>query len=79
MTIKDYKKLLKQIANKPSKRKKFIKHSKPKKRAHGIGTRRCVNCQKYGAHIRKYGLNVCRQCFREIAPKLGFKKYGHEV
>lgn len=25
--------------------------------------------------IRKYGLNVCRQCFRENAAKIGFVKY----
>ncbi|RLJ03398.1 MAG: hypothetical protein DRP11_00775 [Candidatus Aenigmatarchaeota archaeon] len=26
--------------------------------------------------IRKYGLYYCRQCFREIAEKIGFKKYS---
>ena len=25
--------------------------------------------------VRKYGLNLCRQCFREVAEKIGFKKY----
>jgi len=25
--------------------------------------------------VRKYGLNFCRQCFREVAVGLGFKKY----
>jgi len=25
--------------------------------------------------IRKYGLYLCRRCFREVAPVLGFKKY----
>lgn len=79
MTIKSYKKLLKQIANKPSKRKKFLKHSKPKKRSCGIATRKCVRCGKFKAHINKYGLHLCRQCFREIAFELGFRKYGHEV
>jgi len=24
--------------------------------------------------IRKYGLNLCRQCFREYAADIGFKK-----
>lgn len=25
--------------------------------------------------IRKYGINICRQCFRENADKIGFAKY----
>ncbi|MCC6012982.1 MAG: 30S ribosomal protein S14 [Candidatus Verstraetearchaeota archaeon] len=36
----------------------------------------CRRCgSKGGALVRKYGLQVCRQCFREIASSLGFKKY----
>ena len=27
------------------------------------------------AHIKSYGLNLCRHCFREIAVEIGFKKY----
>ena len=46
------------------------------KRKFGIGARRCSLCGSYGSHIRTYGLNLCRQCFREKAAKLGFKKYG---
>jgi len=35
----------------------------------------CRRCGRKGRGIiRKYGLNLCRQCFREIAPKLGFRK-----
>ncbi len=79
LTIKSYTKLLKQIKDKPAKRKKFIKHSKPKERNHGIGKRRCRRCGKFGAHIRRYGLHLCRQCFRDLASEFGFKKYGHEV
>ena len=26
--------------------------------------------------IRKYGMHLCRQCFRDMAPELGFKKYS---
>ena len=26
--------------------------------------------------VRRYGMHLCRQCFREIAPELGFKKYS---
>ncbi|MEM2023046.1 MAG: 30S ribosomal protein S14 [Archaeoglobaceae archaeon] len=25
--------------------------------------------------MRMYGIYLCRQCFREVAPELGFKKY----
>ncbi len=35
-------------------------------------------CRMCGARIgviRKYGLNMCRRCFKEFAPKLGFKKF----
>jgi ribosomal protein S14 len=49
---------------------------KPKKeRKYGKGTRRCVRCGSYGPVIRRYNLYLCRQCFREVAEKLGFKKY----
>ena len=79
MTTASYQKILKQIEHKEAKKKRFLKFSKPKDRKYGVGSRRCVRCGRYGAHIRKYGLHVCRQCFREVARELGFKKYGHEV
>lgn len=41
------------------------------KRAH-----RCRRCGTTRAVIRKYGLYICRKCFREIAHLLGFKKTG---
>ncbi|CAD7958813.1 unnamed protein product [Amoebophrya sp. A120] len=27
------------------------------------------------ALVRKYGINICRQCFRERATQIGFVKY----
>ncbi|MCL4391519.1 30S ribosomal protein S14 [Candidatus Parvarchaeota archaeon] len=39
----------------------------------------CVRCNRPEGHIKIHGLNYCRQCFREIAPDLGFKKYGKEA
>lgn len=45
------------------------------KKKFGKGSRPCRNCGSYGPVIRKYGLMVCRQCFRELARKLGFKQY----
>jgi len=57
------------------------KHNMPKPRPWGgKGTHRCVRCGKLGKGIiTKYGLYLCRQCFREVAEELGFKIYGHEV
>lgn len=31
-------------------------------------------CSNRHGLIRKYGLNLCRQCFREYAGDIGFKK-----
>ncbi|NYZ74777.1 30S ribosomal protein S14 [Candidatus Micrarchaeota archaeon] len=39
------------------------------------GNRRCRFCGTARGLIRKYGLYVCRRCFRERAEKIGFKKY----
>ncbi len=37
----------------------------------------CRRCGRKGRGIiRKYGLMLCRQCFRELAPKMGWKKYS---
>ena len=38
-------------------------------------TKRSRVCGNGGGIIRKYGLNVCRQCFREYAKDIGFVKY----
>ncbi|MFQ6010166.1 MAG: 30S ribosomal protein S14 [Candidatus Aenigmatarchaeota archaeon] len=45
-------------------------------RKHGKGKYRCRRCGRSGGVIRKYGLMHCRQCMREVAKKLGFKKYS---
>ncbi len=37
---------------------------------------RCQRCGRPEAVIRKYGLYICRHCFREIAMELGFRKYS---
>jgi ribosomal protein S14 len=33
-------------------------------------------CTHPAGLIRKYGLNICRQCFREKAADIGFTKVG---
>ena len=76
MTTSNHKKILNQLKVKPVKAKKFIKHNAPQERKFGSASRRCKRCGKYGAHIQKYKLGLCRQCFRQVAKKLGFKKYS---
>jgi small subunit ribosomal protein S14 len=46
-----------------------------KERKFGKGSRPCQRCGSCGPVIRRYNLDLCRTCFREAAPKLGFKKY----
>ncbi len=76
MTASDWQKILKQLKKKPAVKEKFLKHNKPKNRKIGLSTRKCERCGRFGAHIRSYNLNLCRQCFREIAEEIGFKKYS---
>ena len=76
MTTSNYNKVLKQLEVKPAKLKKYKKHNEPKKRTTGITQRRCQRCGRFGAHIKKYGIGLCRHCFRQIATKIGFKKYS---
>jgi len=76
MTASDWKKIMKQLQGKPEKMQKFLKHNKPKERTIGLSVRKCERCGRFGAHIKSYGLNLCRHCFREIAEEIGFKKYS---
>lgn len=75
MTYSNHKKAFKQLKAKPHKLKKFIKHNAPKERSCGISLKRCVRCGRIRGHISKYGLDLCRQCFRDISTHIGFKKY----
>jgi small subunit ribosomal protein S14 len=36
----------------------------------------CKRCGRKRGIIRRYGIHLCRQCFREKAEELGFKKYS---
>lgn len=76
MSASDWNKILRQIKNKPAIAKKFLRHNKPRDRKIGVVSQRCRRCGRFGAHIRQYGLDLCRQCFREIAEEIGFKKYS---
>ena len=43
-------------------------------RVNGRGARRCRRCNAHKGLIRKYGLDLCRRCFREKATEIGFQK-----
>ena len=76
MTASDFNKILKQLRGKPAVMKKYIAHCKPKERKTGIAAHKCERCGRFGAHLSQYNLNLCRQCFREIAEDIGFQKYN---
>jgi small subunit ribosomal protein S14 len=76
MGASDWRKITKQLKNKPAKLQKFLKHNKPKERKTGVASKKCERCGRFGAHISSYDLHLCRQCFREIAEEIGFEKYS---
>ncbi|MSS75233.1 30S ribosomal protein S14 [Candidatus Pacearchaeota archaeon] len=76
MTASDWNKIAKQLKGKPAKLAKFIRHCKPKDRTTGVARYKCEQCGRFGAHLSQYNLNLCRQCFRDIATEIGFKKYN---
>ncbi|ATW90075.1 small subunit ribosomal protein S14 [Halohasta litchfieldiae] len=36
----------------------------------------CRRCDRKQGLVGKYDINLCRQCFREVARDMGFKKYS---
>jgi small subunit ribosomal protein S14 len=76
MTTTDHTKVIKQLKGKPGKMAKYSKYSVPKTRTGSALNKKCKRCGRTGGHISKYGLNLCRQCFRDIASRIGFKKYN---
>jgi small subunit ribosomal protein S14 len=76
MTTTDHTKVLKQLVSKPGKLAKYSKYSVPRNRKNSVLQKKCVRCGRTGGHISKYGLHLCRQCFREVASKIGFKKFN---
>ena len=46
-------------------------------RDHGEEIGRTIGCRRCGRSrgmIRRHGLRLCRQCFRDVAPSIGFRK-----
>ena len=76
MTVSNYQKVFAQLDNKPAKKNKYIKHNKPIERKFGPTTKVCKRCGSNKGFIEKYGINLCRKCFREMAHKIGFKKFS---
>jgi len=38
--------------------------------------RECRRCERKQGLVGKYDINLCRQCFREVARDMGFRKYS---
>jgi ribosomal protein S14 len=55
------------------KKKQKSRNEKMKKRI--VGVRECKICGSRKGMIRKYGLGICRRCFKERATNLGWEKY----
>jgi small subunit ribosomal protein S29e len=53
---------------------KSLINSHPKNPYGSAGGRKCRVCANPHAIIRKYNLDMCRQCFRERAKDIGFMK-----
>lgn len=51
------------------------KYRPPNEVKFGRGAVRCRRCGTHDGVVRRYGIYLCRQCFRELAPQLGFRKY----
>ena len=57
-----------------TKRARFRKHNMPKLRKFGLSLSICQRCGGTRRMIKKYSLNICGRCFREVAKELGFRK-----
>ena len=49
--------------------------SKSERKVFGRGSRQCFRCGNNKGLIRRYNLDICRRCFREVSKELGFRKY----
>lgn len=76
MTVSSHKKMLKQLRAKPVKMQKYLKHNTPRERIFGKSSKKCRKCGNNKGFIEKYGIDLCRKCFREMATSIGFRKYS---
>ncbi|MCS7112269.1 MAG: 30S ribosomal protein S14 [Ignisphaera sp.] len=54
----------------------MAKFRAPAERRYGRGAQVCRRCGNRDAIIQKYGIYLCRQCFREVAGIMGFRKFS---
>ena len=76
MTTSNWQKMFTQLDAKPVVKAKYIKHNAKRTRACGKTNHACAYCGSVRAFNGKYGINLCRKCFRDFAQVLGFKKYN---
>jgi len=57
------------------KKRKLAAEKKMTSKFKGKGNRVCRFCGNARGLIRKYRLNICRRCFREVAEDVGFRKF----
>ena len=76
MTTSNWRKMFTQLDAKPIVKAKYVKHNSPKQRSCGKATKACSYCGSHRAFNGKYGINLCRKCFRDFAHTLNFKKYN---
>ncbi len=69
----------KNLVGKKAKHQRFMRFNSHKVQPHDARSRKCIRCNRPEAGIHIHGLRYCRECFREIAKDLGFKKYGKEA
>jgi len=55
--------------------KKVDRHNTKKIRSPKLKEFHCRICGGQRGMIRKYGINLCRRCFKDYAEKLGFRKF----
>lgn len=55
---------------------KALLNAHPKNPLGSKGARACRVCSSNCSIIRKYKIDMCRQCFRERAVDIGFIKYN---
>jgi small subunit ribosomal protein S14 len=74
-----FEKIASTLKGKPAKYSRFMRFNKHKMQPNDKRRNVCTRCNRAEAHISIHGLNYCRECFREIAEDIGFRKYGKEA
>lgn len=46
-----------------------------KKKPYKVQPKTCKRCGTHKGVVSKYGLGICRRCFKDNAEAIGFRKY----